>query len=243
MPGPVRLDLLRPRRHRLHARDAVGVPPHRHRRLARSPATSVRDLYAEADLHADEVGGDFASRVRTPRRRDRRGPPRPGHGVRHGRDAARRGRGAGRADARPAGRDALPTVPQLVPYAGPARTRAFDAFGRARASRSSVQRVHGDYHLGQVMRTETGWMLLDFEGEPAKSLEERRRPAHPLRDVAGMLRSYDYAARHLLVERQGRVGQPRPAGVPRAGVGRAQPRGVLPRLRRGGRRRPRGATR
>lgn len=88
----------------------------------------------------------------------------------------------------------LAQVPELSPHEDALRA-AFDAV-RGLDGPVPVQRVHGDLHLGQVLRSVTGWVLIDFEGEPMVPLAARIAPASALRDVAGMLRSFDYAANY-----------------------------------------------
>jgi maltokinase len=153
--------------------------------------TSVRNLFAEADLYADEVGGDFAGEAQ-----------RLGEAVAriHVLLAERFPTVARTAEDHRAlasamtGRlqAALTVVPELAPYGGHLR-EVFDAVGAI--ALGTAQRVHGDLHLGQTLRTAKGWKIVDFEGEPAKPLAERVVPDSPWRDVAGMLRSFDYAPR------------------------------------------------
>jgi len=87
-------------------------------------------------------------------------------------------------------RTLLASAPALV-----ARARSLRALGDERCAKI---RVHGDYHLGQTLRTDAGFVVLDFEGEPARPIAERRRKQCVLVDVAGMLRSLDYAAHATL---------------------------------------------
>jgi maltokinase len=95
---------------------------------------------------------------------------------------------------------------RLVAVAPAVRARFADAFGRATGD-ETVTRIHGDYHLGQLLaRADGGFSVIDFEGEPARPLAERRRPTSPLRDVAGMLRSLDYAARTAAATAPGAAG-------------------------------------
>src|SRR5512135_786152 len=164
----------------------------------RLATASVRDLYAEADLHPDEVGGDFA-----------------GESVRLGQATAEvhelmartlPSGSAGPAQTRATAAQmharltaALDVVGELRPYERALR-ETYDDLG-AITTPVPVQRIHGDYHLGQVLRVDAGWVLLDFEGEPARPFIERTLLMSPLRDVAGMLRSFDYAARSLLLGR------------------------------------------
>ena len=85
---------------------------------------------------------------------------------------------------------AILEVPLLERFRSPA-LRTYRAIEELKLP---TQRIHGDCHLGQALSTRNGWRYVDFEGEPIKSLQERREPDSPLRDVAGMLRSFDYAA-------------------------------------------------
>jgi maltokinase len=158
---------------------------------------SVRDLYAEADLHADEVGGDFAGEserlgATTAEVHSLLARALPSRRADSAENAATAKQMHERLDA------AVAVVPELATIGDGLRT-AYDALASLPAG-VPVQRIHGDFHLGQALRVDDGWKIIDFEGEPARPLSERTALMSPLRDVAGMLRSFDYAARHLLAE-------------------------------------------
>src|SRR5215831_3796618 len=158
-------------------------------------ATSVRDLYAGDVASAAEAGGDFAAEAHRLGQATAEvhralaeafGTAELPAGAHRDLAAQMRGRLA----------EAVAAVPELARHERLV-SEAFDELA-ALGEPLTVQRIHGDYHLGQVLRTQGGWVLLDFEGEPAVPLAQRRAPAPALRDVAGMLRSLDYAARHQL---------------------------------------------
>ena len=158
---------------------------------------SVRDLFAEADLHAEEVGGDFAAeafRLGTATAETHQDMAEVLPTGSYGPDQL-----AALAHAMSTRlRNAASSVPALAPYVD-GIGRIYDALATT-TGEIRTQRVHGDLHLGQVLRTSHRWVVLDFEGEPAKPVVERDLLDCPVRDVAGMLRSFDYAARFQLAD-------------------------------------------
>lgn len=89
----------------------------------------------------------------------------------------------------------LPDDERLAPIRGRGQDVREQLAARALAGAGGrAIRIHGDYHLGQTLYSPQGWLVIDFEGEPARSLPERRQKRSPLRDVAGMLRSFAYLA-------------------------------------------------
>ncbi len=122
-------------------------------------------------------------------------------------DAAYRAEPLTKADNAAEGRELLEEIGRATKQFGrahpevsslePGLSTIANAYGRTGAGGLKI-RIHGDYHLGQVLRTQDGaWRIIDWEGEPARPMNERRRKSTPLRDVAGMLRSFDYLGAEL----------------------------------------------
>lgn len=158
--------------------------------------TSLRDLLGEPHLLAPgEAGGDFAGEA------ERLGVM---TAELHGALAGAFGRRPPDVWAWAAGieRDVRRVASRLDASSLEAAGRVVDRL-REVADPGVATRVHGDYHLGQVLRTDRGWHVIDFEGEPSVPLPERRAFSSPLRDVAGMLRSFHYAAAVALRESDG----------------------------------------
>ncbi|MDP3969676.1 MAG: hypothetical protein Q8Q02_15505 [Nocardioides sp.] len=158
---------------------------------------SVRDLCAEADLHADEVGGDFAGE--TARLGAALAEVHASLAERFPVETWGSAELTGLADAMDR---RLDDAVAAVPYLGGQADALRAVFARVRdlSSPVRVHRVHGDLHLGQTLRSVLGWKVVDFEGEPAKPLAERVLPDSPWRDIAGMLRSFDYAAHAVVAD-------------------------------------------
>ena len=155
--------------------------------------TSLRDLYGSECDDPGECGGDFAAEA-----------TRLGNVTARMHVALAAALGTGAADtAEWAGlmERQLERVAPGEPWNAPAR-EILERLA-SMADPGGAIRVHGDFHLGQVLRTDTGWFVLDFEGEPARPLDERRERSSPLKDVAGMLRSLQYATAVALREREG----------------------------------------